>query len=115
MARDQIKQILVDVCKTQNKMGWYGKVETFSDFVVRNKLESVGTHYAASYNSRDKQRSRQYIGLAQFLSSAGLGNEVKLELRLPRFSHVCIQCQHVFCNVIFHLQVSINITQVKPT
>ena len=43
MAYDQIKQNLMDVCKTQSKMGWYGKLETVSDFVVHNKLESVRT------------------------------------------------------------------------
>ena len=42
-AFDQIKQNLMDVRKTQSKMGWYGKMETVSNFVVHNKLESVRT------------------------------------------------------------------------
>ena len=43
---------------------------------------SVILSFITNWNLSE-QHGRQYIGLAQFLSPAGLCNEVKLELMLP--------------------------------
>ena len=68
-------------------------METFSEFVVHKKFQS----HMASF-SEDKLCHRQHVSKAQFSSTmglgnemklkSGLGNEMKLKLRLLQFSLV---------------------------
>ena len=59
----------------------------FSEFAIHKKFQS----YAAAF-SEDKLFSSRYVGKPQFSSTAGLGNKMKLKLRLPILSLIRIQC-----------------------